>query len=69
MQERDLNGPAPINSVRGWSQKGDEQPEKKEYVPPAGPGSNSLPPSGSYRDLSRGMVDLVLDTLGQGKQT
>ncbi len=31
------------------------QKPKKEYIPPVGPGSKSLPPSGDFRQLPPGL--------------
>lgn len=35
-----------------------ESPEQdhKEYIPPVGPGSKSVPPSGDFRDLPPGLI-------------
>ncbi len=47
-----------------WSKQGGimsprrnpEDTSPKEYIPPVGPGSKSLPPAGSYRDLDPSLV-------------
>jgi len=41
---------------RDNERKARERRERKAYVPPVGPGSKSVPPTGDWRDLPPGLL-------------
>lgn len=49
-----------------WQKAPEPKAEKKDYVPPVGPGSKSLPPTGDFRDIDPSLVrDITANKLGK----